>query len=82
MQGIADGPRSLRSSGCGAQCLVADHRAARDFAQLGQNFFLKRTGRQSQVDIPAQRIRVAVEIAANLGADFFDALAILDQDPM
>ena len=43
-----------------------------------QNFFLKRARRQSQVDIPAQRIRVAIEIATNLSADFFDTPSVFN----
>ena len=47
---ITDGPRSLGRSRSGAQSLVADHSAARDFLELMQNFLLERTGHQSEVD--------------------------------
>ena len=78
MQSIADGPCPLGRSRRRAQSLIADHRAARDFPQLLQNFFLKRAHHQTQVDVPAQRIRVAIEIAPNLSADFFDAPSVFN----
>ena len=78
VQSIADGPCPLGRSRRRAQSLIAHYRAARDFPQLLQNFFLKRAHHHTQVGVPAQRICVTIEIAPNLSADFFDTPSVFN----
>src|SRR5215468_12073202 len=56
---VAHRSRALGRSRRSAQTLIADHSAARNFLELAQNFLLKRTGGEMQINIPAQRLRLS-----------------------
>src|SRR5262249_60376013 len=56
---VAPRSRALGRSRRSAQTLIADHGAARNFLELAQNFLLKRTGGEMQINIPAQRLRLS-----------------------